>query len=86
MNWFDALFPKSLVTRVYALYAATLLLIVSGGLGIFYQFQFTQHIVEAQDASAVLVEVMAQTIADSAVIGETAFSLVLLDSHSPSPF
>ena len=53
------------------------------------QFQVTaqrQHIVEAQDASAVLVEVMAQTIADSAVIGETAFSLVLLDSHSPSPF
>ena len=65
-----ALFPKSLVARVYALYALTLLVFVGAGLGIFYKFQFSQHIEEAQESATTVVDVTAQTISDSAVIGD----------------
>ena len=65
-----ALLPKSLVARVYALYAATLLLFVGGGLAIFFNYQFAQQIEDAQDAATMLVSVSATTIADSAVIGD----------------
>jgi PAS domain S-box-containing protein len=65
-----ALFPRSLVARVYALYALTLLVFVGAGLGIFYKFQFSQHIGEAQDSAMTVVDITAQTISDSAVIGD----------------
>ena len=70
MPRFPSLLPKSLVARVFTLYLATLLLFVGLGLGIFYRYQFRQHVEEAQDAATMLVEVVAQTVADSAVIGD----------------
>ena len=66
----SALLPKSLVARIYALYSAALLFFVGGGLGLFYQYQFAQQLETAQQSATMLIEVTAQTIADSAVIGD----------------
>ncbi len=70
MNLLDRFLPQSLVARVYALYSAALLLFVGGGLGLFYQYQFIQEIEDAQQSATMLVELAAQTVADSAVIGD----------------
>ena len=64
------LLPKSLVARVYALYTVTLLLFVGSGLWLFYHYQFTQEMEDAQQSATMLVEVVVQTISDSAVIGD----------------
>jgi signal transduction histidine kinase len=64
------LLPKSLVARVFALYTVTLLLFVGSGLWLFYHYQFTQEMEDAQQSATMLVEVVAQTISDSAVIGD----------------
>jgi len=62
--------PQSLVMRVYALYSVTLLLFVSTSLGLFYQYQFKGAMEGAQASATMLVEVVAQTVSDSAVIGD----------------
>ena len=64
------LLPKTLVSRVYTLYTATLLLFVGVGLGLFYQYQFTREVEETQESSATLARVVAQTVSNSAVIGD----------------
>ncbi|WP_313174719.1 EAL domain-containing protein [Massilia sp.] len=64
------LLPRSLVGRVFTLFALSMLLFVGTGLGMFYRHQFLQHIEETQDAAATLVEVASQAVEDSAVIGD----------------
>jgi len=64
------LVPRSLVGRVFAVFSLTLLLCMGAGLGLFYRYQFLQHVEETQDAGMTLVEVATQTIEDSAVIGD----------------
>jgi PAS domain-containing protein len=64
------LLPRSLVARVFSLYAFTLLLFVGGGLGAFYQYQFTQQVEDELLAGEMMVNVAAQTVGDSAVIGD----------------
>jgi hypothetical protein len=64
------LLPASLVARVYLLYSATLLMFICIGLGLFYQAQTRLSIQDAQDSSTMLIEVVAQVIAESAVIGD----------------
>ena len=64
------LLPKSLVARVYALYSFTLLLFVSIGLWLFYHYQFTEVVEDVQQSATMMVEVAAQTVSDSAVIGD----------------
>ena len=64
------LLPETLVARVYLLYSATLLLFISTGLGLFYQAQTQLSIQDAQESSTMLVEVVAQVISESAVIGD----------------
>ena len=70
MNLIRLILPRSLIARVYSLYAVTLLVFVGTGLGLFYSYKFTQEIEDNQDSSAILVQVVAQTVADSAVIGD----------------
>ena len=67
---FTGLIPRSLVGRIYALYALTFSVFVGGGLFLFYQQQFTQKIEDAQVAAGMLAGVMAQSVSDSAVIGD----------------
>ena len=64
------LLPKALITRVYALYSATLLLFVGSSLVLFYEYQSRAVIEDAQDSASMLVEVLAQTVTESAVIGD----------------
>ncbi|HJW04744.1 MAG TPA: ATP-binding protein, partial [Azospira sp.] len=70
LTWLTRLLPKSLVARVYALYSVTLLLFVGSGLWLFYHYQFTQAVEDAQQSATMLVEVAVQTVGDSAVIGD----------------
>ena len=64
------LLPQSLIGRVFALYTGTLLLFVTGSLLLFYQYQFKESMETAQASSSMLIEVAAQTVSDSAVIGD----------------
>jgi signal transduction histidine kinase/AmiR/NasT family two-component response regulator len=70
MKLLHRLLPESLVSRVYALYSVTWLALLASGLVLFYENQFTQNIEDAQQSASMLIEVMAQTISDSAVIGD----------------
>ncbi|CAK0772645.1 two-component system, sensor histidine kinase [Gammaproteobacteria bacterium] len=70
MPLLDRLLPESLVTRVYALYSITWLIFISVGIALFYQNQFYQDIEDAQQSAVMLIEVVAQTVSDSAVIGD----------------
>jgi len=67
---FSRLLPETLVARVYLLYSATLLLFIGIGLGLFYQAQIRVSIQDAQESSTMLIEVVAQVIGESAVIGD----------------
>ncbi len=64
------LLPRSLLVRVYALYGIALLLFVGLGLGWFYYYQFNEVIEDAQRSATMLIEVVAQTVSDSAIIGD----------------
>jgi diguanylate cyclase (GGDEF)-like protein len=64
------LLPRSLVGRVFAVFSLTMLVFLGAGLGLFYRYQFLQQIEESQDNAQTLVEVAAQTIEDSLVIGD----------------
>ena len=62
--------PQSLVGRVFALYTVTLVGFVTAGLGLFYGYQFSVELADAQARAETLVEVMLPTVSDSAVIGD----------------
>ena len=64
------LLPRSLVGRVFTLFALSMLVFVGVGLGMFYRHQFLQHIEDTQDAANTLVEVASRAVEDSAVIGD----------------
>ena len=70
MKMLARLLPQSLIGRVYFLYSATLLLFVGSGLFLFYQYQYHEAIDEAQRSATMLIEVAAQVVGDSAVIGD----------------
>ena len=70
MKMFSRFLPQSLIARVYALYSATLLLFVGSGLVLFYQYQYNEAVEEAQRSATMLIEVAAQVVSDSAVIGD----------------
>lgn len=64
------LVSHSLVGRVFALYIATLLTFVLTGVAIFYLYQFTGELSDAQQRTDALSQVMTPTVIDSAVIGD----------------
>jgi signal transduction histidine kinase/DNA-binding response OmpR family regulator len=64
------LMPRTLVGRVFALYAGVLLLFVALALGLFYRFQFLDSIEDVRDSARLVIEVAAQGVADGAVIGD----------------
>jgi PAS domain S-box-containing protein len=70
MKFLRHLVPSSLTNRVFALYGITLLLFVGTGLGLFLHYQFHRQVEETQLASVMLVEVVAQAVQDSAVVGD----------------
>jgi len=64
------LLPRSLVGRVFALFAVSMLVFGGVGMGMFYRHQYLEHLEETQDAANTLVEVAAQAVEDSALIGD----------------
>lgn len=64
------LLPSSLVGRVFSLYLVTLLIFVSLGLGLFFRYQFSKYIEEELLNAEMMMNVAAQSVADSAVIGD----------------
>jgi PAS domain S-box-containing protein len=70
MGFLQRFLPRSLVERVFSLYAASLLLFVVTGLSLFYRYQFTQQIEDELIAAEMMVNVAAQSVGDSAVIGD----------------
>jgi signal transduction histidine kinase/CheY-like chemotaxis protein len=64
------LLPQSLIGRVYALYSVALLLFVGGSMALFFKYQYVQAVDDAQQSATMLIEVAAQTVSDSAVIGD----------------
>ncbi len=70
MNPLSRLVPSSLVGRVFSLYFAALLIFVGVGLGLFYRYQFTQNIDDELLAAEMMMNVAAQSVADSAIIGD----------------
>jgi diguanylate cyclase (GGDEF)-like protein len=82
-----ALLPRSLAGRVFAIFSLALLLFLGAGLGVFYRFQFLQHIEENQANAAALVELAAQAVEDSVVIGDyDAVKRTLHKALVDSPF
>ena len=69
-RWLAKLLPASLTNRVFALYSLSLLLFVGGGLALFLKVQFQGQIEQSEEASVMLVEVVAQAVQDSVVIGD----------------
>jgi signal transduction histidine kinase len=67
---FGLLLPRSLVGRVFGLYCLAMVLFVGTGLALFYRFQFTVHLDDAQVHAETLTAVVAPAVADSAVIGD----------------
>ena len=70
MNLWMRLLPSTLLGRVFSLYVVTLLMFVSLGLGLFYKYQFSQHIEDELLAAEMMMNVAARSVADSAVIGD----------------
>ncbi|MBU6272234.1 MAG: response regulator [Betaproteobacteria bacterium] len=62
--------PRSLTNRVFALYGVTLLVFFGAGLGVFLAHQYRTQVEETQRASVMLIEVVAQAVQDSVVIGD----------------
>ena len=69
LHWLR-LVSHSLVGRVFLLYTSTLLTFVLTGVAIFYLYQFTAELSEAQERTDTLSQVMTPTLIDSAVIGD----------------
>jgi signal transduction histidine kinase len=70
MMYLKKLLPQSLITRLFLLYSTSQLLFFGVGVTLFYQYQFLQAMEEAQQTAIMLIEVTAQTVSDSAVIGD----------------
>ena len=66
----ERLLPDALTNRVFVLYSVTLLAFVGTGLGLFLRYQYQQQVEDTQQASIMLVEVVAQALQDSVVIGD----------------
>lgn len=62
--------PSSLIGRVFLLYSVALLFFVSLSFTAFSRYQYHSTLEEAQDAANMMIEVVAQTVAESAVIGD----------------
>jgi nitrogen fixation negative regulator NifL len=64
------LLPGTLVARIFTLYLVAQVVFVLVGLAVFYRYQFTGQIESEQDHGEMMMQVAAQAVADSAVIGD----------------
>ncbi len=62
--------PRSLLHRIFLLYAVTLTMLVAGGVAMFLRHAFDRDVEANQQAAVMLVEIVAQATKDSMVIGD----------------
>ena len=62
--------PRTLTNRVFALYGAMLLFFCATGLAFFLTRQYEERVDSGLRSAAILIEVVAQAVRDSAVIGD----------------
>jgi len=77
--WIDLLLPGSMVVRVLALYTLAWLLCVGSLSYFFFRHEVRQQIEYMQENALVMMEITAQTVSDSAVIGDYDTILRTLD-------
>ena len=70
MKLLQRLLPNTLFGRVFSLYFVSLVIFVGVGLGLFYRYQFSQNIEDELLAAELIMNVAAQSVADSVVIGD----------------
>lgn len=63
-------FTQTLVGRVFGLYLCCLTIFLAAGFTLFYQLHYRQTLETAQESAQVFTELMAQTITESALIGD----------------
>jgi len=66
----SSVLPRSLAGRFFGLCALSVALTAAVGLGLFYQLQFAEHVESSTLMANALEQVLVQSIADSAVIGD----------------
>ncbi|MFM8679258.1 MAG: histidine kinase dimerization/phospho-acceptor domain-containing protein, partial [Alphaproteobacteria bacterium] len=69
-SWLDLLLPRSMVARVLALYTIAWLLCTGSIAIFFFHHEARQQVEYMQDNALVMMEITAQTVSDSAVIGD----------------
>ena len=70
MTFFKSLLPKSLTSQILGMLSILIVVFLTAGLGLFYKNQLLQHIEEIQDTANMLIEVAAQAVEESVVIGD----------------
>ena len=66
----DRILPRSIVVRVLTLYTVSWLLCIGGVIFVFFRHEFAQQVDGAHETALVMIEMTAQTVSDSAVIGD----------------
>ena len=77
--WFELLLPGSMVVRVLALYTLAWMLCVGSLSYFFFRHEVRQQVEYMQENALVTMEITAQTVSDSAVIGDYDTILRTLD-------
>jgi diguanylate cyclase (GGDEF)-like protein len=70
MTFFKSLLPQSLTSQILGMLSILIVVFLTAGLGLFYKNQLLQHIEEIQDTANMLIEVAAQAVEESVVIGD----------------
>ena len=79
MRGIQRLLPQTLLGRVFSLYVVALVLFLGTGQALFYRYQFTIEIEDQLQVADMLVNVIAPSVADSAVIGDYDTITKILD-------
>ena len=81
------LFPRSLLNRVFLLYAGMLSVLVLGSLGLSLRSQLVREIDDANDTATMVIEIAAQAVADAAVVNDLdAIKRTLQSGINRTPF
>lgn len=81
------LLPRSLLNRVFLLYALVLSAMMFGGLGLSLRAQLSREIEDANDTATMVIEITAQAVADAAVVNDLeAINRTLAAGVNRTPF
>jgi diguanylate cyclase (GGDEF)-like protein/PAS domain S-box-containing protein len=83
----NRLVPETLAVRLFLVFAACLMLVVGGGLGVAYRTQFAQRIADAHATADIVIDVAAQAAVDNLARREPeALRRTLAKAVASTPF